>query len=79
MSNNIPICIIFSFILKVASMIAAIFSLNGGLLTTFILYPYLSVYKDHISINYDTELFWRHNILEIISLNATRKSVFNHA
>ena len=34
MSNNVPICIIFSFILKVASMIATIFSLNGGLLTT---------------------------------------------
>ena len=33
MSNSIPIYVIFSFILKVASMIATILSLNGGLLT----------------------------------------------
>ena len=32
MSNNTPICTIFSSILKVASMIETIFSLNGGLL-----------------------------------------------
>ena len=41
MSNNIPIYIIFSFMSKVASMIAIIFSLNGGLLYTQLLYCFL--------------------------------------
>ena len=36
MKNSIPIYVIFSFILKVASMIATILSLNGGLLTTIL-------------------------------------------
>ena len=44
MSNNIPICNIFSSILKVASMIATIFSLNGGLLTTPFVYTITILY-----------------------------------
>ena len=36
MSNSIPIYVIFSFISKVASMIAAILSLNESLLTTIL-------------------------------------------
>ena len=41
MSYNISICNIFLFILKVASMIATIFSLNGGLLTQFFVYTFV--------------------------------------
>ena len=44
MSNNIPICTIFSSILKVAPMIATIFSLNGGLLTTSFVYTIAILY-----------------------------------
>ena len=44
MSNNIPICTIFSSISKVASMIATIFSLNGGLLTTSFVYTITILY-----------------------------------